>query len=124
MGSAGGTNGAMTGRERFLNALLGKPVDIQPVGGPTSLATYEQMRRLGIEWPEAHRQAEPIATLAELSYTEFGYDSIMPYYSIIMGAAALGAPIDWAATPGSSTRAPARSSPVRGNPRSGRPTRG
>ncbi len=99
MGSAGATNGAMTGRERFLNALLGKPVDIQPVGGPTSLATYEQMRRLGIEWPEAHRQAEPIATLAELSYTEFGYDSIMPYYSIIMGAAALGAPIDWGGDP-------------------------
>ena len=92
-------NGALTGRERYVNALLGRPVDKYPVGSPTSLATYEQMRHLGVEWPEAHYDAELIAVLAERSYTELGYDTIMPYFSIIMGAAALGAPIDWGQDP-------------------------
>lgn len=87
----------MTARERFVAALLGKPVDVQPVGNVVSSATYEQMRLLGVEWPEAHYLAEPIADLAERSYTDLGYDTIMPYFSIIMGAAGLGAKIDWGA---------------------------
>ena len=89
----------MTGRERYLNALQGKPVDRICVGSPTSLATYEEMRRLGIEWPDAHYDAAPIALLAERSYTDHGYDSIMPYFSIILGAAALGADIEWGEDP-------------------------
>ena len=92
-------NGSMTGRERYLNALQGKPVDRICVGSPTSLATYEEMRRLGIEWPDAHYEAAPIALLAERSYTDHGYDSIMPYFSIILGAAALDAEIEWGEDP-------------------------
>ena len=69
------------------------------VGSPTSLATYEEMRRLGIEWPDAHYEAGPIALLAERSHTEHGYDSIMPYFSIILGAAALDADIEWGRGP-------------------------
>ena len=95
------TSGAetMTGRERYVKALLGEPVDKVAVGSPTSLATYEQMRVLGIEWPDAHYNADSIALLAERSYTESGFDTIAPYFSIIMGAAALGAPIDWGSDP-------------------------
>lgn len=95
------TNGAetMTGRERYVKALLGQPVDKIAVGSPTSLATYEQMRVLGIEWPDAHYNADSIALLAERSYTDTGFDTIAPYFSIIMGAAALGAPIDWGSDP-------------------------
>ncbi|MCY4111400.1 MAG: MtaA/CmuA family methyltransferase, partial [Chloroflexi bacterium] len=95
------TNGAetMTGRERYVNALLGKPTDVIAVGSPTSLATYEQMRLLGIEWPEAHYSAEAVALLAERSYTDLGFDTIAPYFCIIMGAAALGATIDWGSDP-------------------------
>lgn len=89
----------MTGRERYVNALLGKPVDRVPVGSPTSLATYEEMRRLGVEWPAGHYEAEAIALIAERSFTKHGYDSIMPYFSIILGAAALGAKIEWGEDP-------------------------
>ena len=64
----------MTGRERYVNALLGKPVDRVPVGSPTSLATYEEMRRLGVEWPAGHYEAEAIALIAERSFTKHGYD--------------------------------------------------
>ena len=91
--------GTMTGRERYVNALLGKPTDAIAVGSPTSLATYEQMRLLGIEWPEAHYSAEAVALLAERSYTDLGFDTIAPYFCIIMGAAALGATIDWGSDP-------------------------
>ncbi len=59
------TGETMTGRERYINALLGKPVDRVAVGSPTSLATYQEMRRLGVEWPEAHYEAEAIALVAE-----------------------------------------------------------
>ena len=93
------TRETMTGRERYINALLGKPVDRIAVGSPTSLATYEEMRRLGVEWPEAHYEAEAIALIAERSFTVHGYDTIMPYFSIINGAAALGAEIEWGEDP-------------------------
>ena len=93
------TGETMTGRERYINALLGKPVDRVAVGSPTSLATYQEMRRLGVEWPEAHYEAEAIALVAERSFTVHGYDTIMPYFSIINGAAALGAEIEWGEDP-------------------------
>jgi [methyl-Co(III) methanol-specific corrinoid protein]:coenzyme M methyltransferase len=57
------------------------------------------MRRLGVEWPEAHYEAEAIALVAERSFTVHGYDTIMPYFSIINGAAALGAEIEWGEDP-------------------------
>ena len=57
------------------------------------------MRRLGVEWPEAHYEAEAIALIAERSFTVHGYDTIMPYFSIINGAAALGAEIEWGEDP-------------------------
>ena len=93
------TGETMTGRERYINALLGKPVDRVAVGSPTSLATYQEMRRLGVEWPEAHYEAEAIALVAERSFTVHGYDTIMPYFNIINGAAALGAEIEWGEDP-------------------------
>ena len=89
----------MTARERFVNGLLGRPVDAYPVGNFVSAATYEQMRRLGVEWPDAHYRPESIARLAECTYTELGYDTIMPYFSVVVLAAALGARIDWGEGP-------------------------
>ena len=89
----------MTPRERFVAAIKREPVDRRPVGNITSSATYEQMRRTGHEWPEAHTDAEEIAGLAELSYTDLGYDTVMPYFGLIHGAAALGAPVEWGEDP-------------------------
>ena len=93
------SNGEMTPRERFVAAIKREPVDRRAVGNITSSATYEQMRRTGHEWPKAHTDAEEIAGLASLSYTDLGYDTVMPYFGLVHGAAALGAPVEWGEDP-------------------------
>ncbi|MDP6350037.1 MAG: uroporphyrinogen decarboxylase family protein [Chloroflexota bacterium] len=85
----------MTPRERMLAAVTGGEVDRRAVGNIVSAATYGQMRRTGFSFPEAHYDTDTMVGLAELSYTELGFDTVMPYFGLISGAAALGAAIDW-----------------------------
>ena len=92
-------NGEMKPRERVVAAISGKPVDRRAVGNVTSSATYEQMQNSGYAWPKAHTDAEEIAGLASLSYTELGFDTVMPYFGLVHGAAALGAPVEWGDDP-------------------------
>ena len=98
---AGTTGGvaSMTPRERMLAAVTGQPVDRRPVGNVVSAATYGQMRRTGFSFPDAHYDVDAIVGLAELSYTELGFDTVMPYFGLVSGAAALGADIDWGDDP-------------------------
>ena len=66
-----------------------------PVGNPTSIACHELMDRSGVGFPEAHLQAESMAELALAGHELLGFDAVMPEYSVIQEAAALGADIDW-----------------------------
>ena len=86
---------SMTSRERVLNALSGKPVDRTPVANPTSVATVELMDLVGAPFPEACRDPELAARLAATGYTELGFDSISPYFSIIQESAAIGCEMQW-----------------------------
>ena len=74
--------------------LGGKPNRI-PVGNVVSVATIEQMRMVDAWFPEAHSNPEVMARLAAASYEVLGYDTIMPVFSVIQEAAALGCEIDW-----------------------------
>ena len=94
-----GKTADMKPRERFVAAIKGEPVDRRAVGNVTSSATYEQMIRTGHAWPKAHTDPEEIAGLASPSYTELGYDTVMPYFGLVHGAAALGAPVEWGEDP-------------------------
>jgi MtaA/CmuA family methyltransferase len=85
----------MTPRERFLAGIQGQPVDRTPVGSPTSVATVEQMDLLGASFPEVHRDGAAMATLAAGAYELLGYDAIMPVFSVIQEAAALGCEMEW-----------------------------
>lgn len=85
----------MTGKERYLAALEGKSVDRIPVGSPTSVATIEQMKETGAFFPESHYIPDKIAKLAVAAHTVLGYDAIMPYFSVWIGAATLGARVEW-----------------------------
>ena len=85
----------MTSRERVLNALAGKPVDRTPVANPTSVATVELMDLVGAPFPKACRDPELAARLASTGYTELGFDSISPYFSIIQESSALGCEMQW-----------------------------
>ena len=85
----------MTGRERVLAALNGRPVDRTPVCNPTSVATVELMDLVDAPFPAANREPELMARLAATGYTELGFDSIMPVFSIIQESSALGCRIQW-----------------------------
>ena len=85
----------MTRRERVLNALAGKPVDRPPVSNPTNVATVELMDLVDAPFPDANRDPELNARLAATGYTELGFDSIMPYFTIIQESSALGCEMQW-----------------------------
>ena len=85
----------MMGKERVLAALQKEPVDRTPCCNPTSVATVELMDLVDAHFPAANREAEKMARLAATGYTELGFDSIMPVFSIIQDSAALGCKIQW-----------------------------
>ena len=85
----------MTPRERVLKALAGEPVDRPPVSNPTNVATVELMDLVDAPFPDACRDPELNARLAATGYTELGYDSIMPYFTIIQESSALGCEMQW-----------------------------
>ena len=85
----------MTSRERVLAALNREPVDRTPICTPTSVATVELMDLVDAPFPDANREPELMANLAETAYTELGYDTIMPVFSIIQESSALGCSIQW-----------------------------
>ena len=85
----------MTSRERVLAALHRQPVDRTPVCNPTSVATVELMDLVDAPFPQANRDPELMARLAATGYTELGFDSIMPVFTIIQESSALGCLIQW-----------------------------
>ncbi len=85
----------MNSRERVLAALRREPVDRTPVCNPTSAATVELMDRAGAPFPEANRDPLLMARLAATAHTELGFDTVMPVFSIVQEASALGCAIDW-----------------------------
>ncbi len=85
----------MTSRQRVLAALRLEPTDRTPVCNPTSVATVELMDLVDAPFPEANRNPELMAKLAATSYTELGFDTIMPVFSIIQESSALGCSVQW-----------------------------
>ena len=86
---------SMTSRERVLAALAREPVDRTPLCNPTSVATVELMDLVAAPFPAANREPELMARLAATSYTELGFDTIMPVFTIIQESSALGCKIQW-----------------------------
>ncbi|MDP7346771.1 MAG: uroporphyrinogen decarboxylase family protein, partial [Phycisphaeraceae bacterium] len=59
----------MTPRQRVLAALRREPVDRTPVCNPTSVATVELMDLVGAHFPDANRDPEKMALLAQTGHT-------------------------------------------------------
>lgn len=85
----------MTSKQRFLAALRGEPVDRPPAASLTSVVNYELMDIVGIHFPEANIEPEPMAMLAAAAHDVMGFDSVMPIFSIAQEATALGCYVDW-----------------------------
>ena len=81
----------MTSRERVLAALRGEKTDCLPVICVNQHATYEQMEKLGVSWPEAHNNAEKMAALAAGGSSLLGLDAVRVPYCQTIEAEALGA---------------------------------
>ena len=97
----------MTPRERVMKALAGEPVDRTPVANPTNVATVELMDMVDAPFPQACQDPELAARLAATGYTELGFDSIMPVFSMVdrrrmLHRDAIAASPDWAVIPASS----------------------
>ena len=85
----------MTPKERVMNALAGRPVDRTPCANPTNVATVELMDIVDAPFPDACRDPELAARLAATGHTELGFDSVMPYFTIIQESSALGCEMQW-----------------------------
>jgi MtaA/CmuA family methyltransferase len=85
----------MTGKEIFLNALLRKKNPRPATGNPVSVACTELMDILDAPFPEAHLNADKMASLAIGGHTIMGFDNVMPLFSVVHESAALGVTIDW-----------------------------
>jgi [methyl-Co(III) methanol-specific corrinoid protein]:coenzyme M methyltransferase len=83
----------MTSRERVLAALQGEETDRLPVISVCQHATYEQMEKLGVGWPEAHNDAEKMAALSAGGYSLLGLDAVRAPYCQTFEAEALGSTI-------------------------------
>ncbi|MBI4827686.1 MAG: MtaA/CmuA family methyltransferase [Nitrospinae bacterium] len=80
----------MTPKERLLKVLNREPVDRPPVAPPTQNATVEAMDRVGVHWPEALREAEPMARLALGVQQVCGFESIRLPFDINVEAETMG----------------------------------
>jgi len=72
-----------------------KDFDVFPAINPTSVATLDCMRLSDAYFPEAHTDPVKMAALASAGHDHFKFDSVMPYFSVHLEAAALGAQVDW-----------------------------
>lgn len=81
----------MSGKERVMAAFNQQPVDQIPVFSVCQHATWDQMDKLQVYWPEANKQGEAMAALAAGGYTICGFDAVRVPYCQTFEAEALGA---------------------------------
>ena len=85
----------MQSRERVMAIFRGVETDRAAVINLTSVLTLDSMNALGLKCPDVHLDAEKMATAVAAAHELCGFDSIMPKFSIVHSAAALGAEVDW-----------------------------
>ena len=89
------THPRMSPKRRFLTAMLGGQVDRIPVGNVVSVVTVDLQQIADAWFPRAHSDPETMVRLAAAGHTVLGYDTIMPVFSVVQEAAALGCEVDW-----------------------------
>ena len=81
-------------RSDFLSALQRGDGPIA-CGPGTSIVSIELMDELDTCFPGAHRVARQMTRLAEAGHTQYGFDVVMPLFSVWHESAALGCEVDW-----------------------------
>lgn len=94
----------MNSRSRVKAIIEGQNFDRPGVIAAVSNATHEACKELNLNFSKAHLNPDSAAALAAYPYEHLGFDSAMPYFSVVLEASALGETIDW----GSETDMPAQ----------------
>jgi [methyl-Co(III) methylamine-specific corrinoid protein]:coenzyme M methyltransferase len=82
-----------TPKARLHRVLRKQEVDRMPAVCFTQTATIEQMESCGAYWPEAHADAEKMATLAEAGHTFIGFEAVRVPFDITAEAELFGCEI-------------------------------
>ncbi|MCF7838194.1 MAG: MtaA/CmuA family methyltransferase [Candidatus Marinimicrobia bacterium] len=82
-------------RELFLDAVRGQPTPRPAFGSGTSIVTEELMDLVGAAFPDAHLNADAMTKLAMAGHTVYGFDVVMPLFSVWHESAAVGCPVEW-----------------------------
>ncbi|MCL4385727.1 MAG: MtaA/CmuA family methyltransferase [Actinobacteria bacterium] len=85
----------MTPREIILNILSKKEALRCGVANPVSSTTIKQMEIMNSFFPDAHYDAKKMYELSRANYEILEYDAIMPVFSVVIEAYALGCKVDW-----------------------------
>ena len=89
------TNETRTPLQIIRDIMAGKKTARKGVFNPVSSTTMEQMKLTNSFFPEAHTDEKKMYELSRASYEILGYDGIMPVFSVVIEASALGCMIDW-----------------------------
>lgn len=85
----------MNTKERFLNVFAGKPVDRPPVAAVATGITVGLMEKCGIYWPEAHKDPDLLAGLAESIYLYTDIECIKLPFDMAVEVEAIGAEVNY-----------------------------
>ncbi len=85
----------MNTKKRFMNALTQKPVDRPPVAAVVTGITVPMMEKAGIFWPQAHTDADNLATLAASVWEYAQIECIKLPFCMTIEVETLDAPIDF-----------------------------
>jgi MtaA/CmuA family methyltransferase len=85
----------MNTKERFMNALLGKPVDRPPVGAAVTAVTVSMMEACGVHYPHAHHDVESLTTLAASVWEHAQLENIKLPFGMTVESEIFGMDIDF-----------------------------
>ena len=81
-------------KENLLTSLRGEEVDIAPVISVTQIGVVKAMEKTGAFWPEAHTDAEKMATLGSSLYELVGLECARIPFDLTVEADAMGCRVD------------------------------
>ena len=84
----------MNYKENLKNALTGQTVERKPFVSVTQLGTIDAMKHYGLKWPDAHQDANQMATLASSLYELAGLECARLPFCLTVEAEALGCDVN------------------------------
>lgn len=81
-------------KNNLLKVLSGEETEITPVISVTQLAIVEAMEKTGAHWPEAHKDADMMATLGSSLYELAGLECARIPFCLTVEAEAMGCTVD------------------------------